>query len=355
MNLGWKQSFKLQHNDVLGLDIGSSSVKIVQLHKDNGGYRVTAAGIAEVAGGKDDGDQREPSTAKAVRKCLKSAGASTHLAVCGLSGPEVAVRYFTFPSLPEEEVEGAVLLEAAQVCPFNIDEGTVDYQLISDDKRDATGILVAATNELIKAKQRLVKNASLKCTLMDVEGLALLNCFNGFKGEASAQHSGSGITAILNAGNSHTTLAIMGDKGLPFIRDIAYGGKHITEQIADENDVPYEDVRQILWGDGDGQGGLHFGDGFAKACQKLIVSITETLRYYAAQEKSAAVEEILVCGGFGLVKGFVELLDSQVPAKVLLWNPFDGIPCDAGRSCTDILTKHGPALTVAAGLGMRSI
>jgi type IV pilus assembly protein PilM len=214
---------------------------------------------------------------------------------------------------------------------------------------------VAATNELIKAKQRLVKNASLKCALMDVEGLALLNCFNGFKGEESEQHSGSGITAILNAGNSHTTLAIMGDKGLPFIRDISHGGKDIIEQIANENDASQEDVRRILWGEEDGKGGLHFGDGFAKACQKLIVSITETLRYYATQEKSAVVEEILVCGGFGLVKGFVELLDSQVPAKVVLWNPFDGIPCDAGRGCEDILATQGPALTVAAGLGMRSI
>jgi type IV pilus assembly protein PilM len=355
MNLGWKQSFKLQPKEVLGLDIGSSLVKIVQLHKDNGSYRVVAAGISEIAANQDDGDYGEISTTKAVRKCLKSAGASTHWAVCGVSGPEVAVRYFKFPSLQPEEVEGAVLLEAAQVCPFNVDEATVDFQVISNEGHNATGVLVAATSNLIKSKQQLVKNGSLSCVLMDVEGLALLNCFNGFKGEEEKKGYDSGITALLNVGNSHTTLAIMGDKGLPFIRDISHGGKDIIEQLADENDASQEDVRRILWGDGDSNGGLHFGDGFAKACQKLTVDITETLRYYTTQEKSSVLEEIHVCGGFGLVKGFVELLDSQVAARVVLWNPFEGIKCDSGRRCADILSQQGPALAVAAGLGMRSI
>ena len=100
---------------------------------------------------------------------------------------------------------------------------------------------------------------------------------------------------------------------------------------------------------------MDIGESLAKACHKLIVDVTDTLRYYAAQEKSTAVEKIFVCGGFALVKGFVELLDNQLPAKAVLWNPFDKIRCDAGQNYRDILQKNGPAMAVAAGLAMRSI
>ena len=72
-----------------------------------------------------------------------------------MSGPEVAVRSFRFPSLPAEEMAGAVQLEAAQVCPFNVDDGKVDYQLMDAKSDSGCGVLVASTNELINAKKKL--------------------------------------------------------------------------------------------------------------------------------------------------------------------------------------------------------
>ena len=100
---------------------------------------------------------------------------------------------------------------------------------------------------------------------------------------------------------------------------------------------------------------ITLGASLEKACQKLIADVTETLRYYTAQEKSAIVERIFVCSDFARVKGFVELLDSRLPAKASVWNPFDKIRCDAGRPCEALLQKNGPALAVAAGLAMREI
>lgn len=355
MNWGWKQSFKFEHKEVLGLDIGSSEVKLIELRNNGAGYTVTAAGIAAIAAGEDNNNRREANTISAVRRCLDSAATETRMAVCGVSGPEVAVRDFKFPSLLPAEIEGAILLEAAQVCPFNIDDAAVDYQLTTNKDDNACGVLVASTNELIQRKKHLVKGASLKCVLMDVDGLALLNCFSGLAGESEKKET-SQTTAILNVGNSHTTLVIMGDNGLPFVREIVYGGNHIAEQIATENDISTECARKILSdGEKPREGEIEVGDSLAGACQKLIVDITETLRYYAAQEKNAIVGKIFVCGGFALVKGFVELLDSRLPAGVVLWNPFDKVRCDGGQACEDILAKKGPAMAVAAGLAMRSI
>jgi type IV pilus assembly protein PilM len=381
-DLDWKRLLNLEERPVLGLDIGSSTVKMVELHKNNTGYAVTAAGIVEIANGAEDGkNHKEPNTVKAIKDCLQSIGTQTRFAVCSVCGPEVAVRHFKFPSLLPEETEGAVLLEAAQVCPFNINDSTVDYQLVPDGGDNVSGVLVAATNKLIKSKRQLTENASLNSVLMDVDGLALLNCFNGFPsckrphlagspdakkqepkksqnrvaGEYEKPEAGRTM-AILNVGSSFTNLAIMGDNSLPFIRDMAYAGNDIVKQIAAENDISTQTVGRILSGHANSSGAqLKNADSLAKACRKLIVDVTETLRYYAAQEKSAIVEKIFVCGGFALVKGFVELLDNQLPAEAVLWNPFEKIQCDAGQNCRDILQKSGPAMAVAAGLAMRSI
>ncbi len=381
-DLDWKRLLNLEETAVLGLDIGSSTVKMVQLHKNNTGYAVTAASIVEIANGTENGENhKEPNTIKAIKDCLGSIATQTQFVVCSVCGPEVAVRHFKFPSLLPEEIEGAILLEAAQVCPFNINDSTVDYQLVPDGGDNVSGVLVAATNKLIKSKQQLAENASLNSVLMDIDGLALLNCFNGFPFYKQSHLAGSpnakkqepkksqnGIAgeygkpeagrtmAILNIGSSFTNLAIMGDNSLPFIRDMAYAGNDIVKQIATENDISTQAVSKILSGNKNPGGTqLELADSLAKACRKLIVDVTETLRYYAAQEKSAIVEKIFVCGGFALVKGFVELLDNQLPAAAVLWNPFEKIQCDAGQKCRDTLQKNGPAMAVAAGLAMRSI
>ena len=335
--------------ELLGLDIGSSAVKVVRLRKDDAGYTVTAAGIAEIAVSEEDNNHRKINAVKAIRECLESTGRKMKLAVCGLSGPEVAVRDFEFPSLSTSEIDGAVLFEASQVCPFNAADSAVDYNLIPNGDDKTRGILVAATNALIKNKVQLAKEAALKCVLMDVEGLALLNCFNGL-----ANDSEKSTTAILNVGGSHTTVAIMGNNGRPFIRDMTFAGDDIIKQIATDKSMSTEDVKGILSADSTASQ-IDLNDSLEKACQKLIDDVSKTLRYYATQEQSRHVEKIFVCGGFALTKGFIKLLNSRLGAETVLWNPFEKIRCDTAQRFGDICDKKGPALAVAAGLAMRSV
>jgi type IV pilus assembly protein PilM len=379
--LNWKRMLSFTKTELLGLDIGSSAVKVVRLRKDDAGYTVTAAGIAEIAPAAsfseanewvgDNNNHRKTNTVKAIRECLESTGRKMKLAVCGLSGPEVAVRDFEFPLLSTSEIEGAVSFEASQVCPFNAADSVVDYHLIPNGDDKTGGILVAATNALIKNKVQLTKESALKCVLMDVEGLALLNCFNGL-----ADESERSTTAILNVGGSGTTVAIMGSNGWPFIRDMTFAGDDIIKQIAADKGMSTEDVKGILSGSGSASlrqdesgdstasqielypvpsatGGVH--DSLEKVCQKLIVDVSETLRYYAVQEQSKPVEKIFVCGGFALTKGFIELLNSQLGVEAVLWNPFEKIRCDTDQQLSDICSKRGPALALAAGLAMRSV
>lgn len=333
--------------EIVGLDVGTCAVKAVRLQKNESGYSVAAAGITDVIASEEDDNHLN--TVNAIRECFELVGGRTKLAVCGLSGPEVAVRDFEFPSLSTTEIDGAVLFEASQVCPFNAAESAVDYHLTSNDDDTTKGILVAATNTLITDKINLTKDASLKCILMDVEGLALLNCFTGLAGD-----SDNSTIAILNVGGSGTTVAIMGENGRPFVRDMTFAGNDIIKQIAADRNMSTEDVKSTLSGRSS-TAKTELNESLEKACQQLIVDVSNTLRYYATQGQSARVEKIFVCGGFALTNGFVELLNSRLGIEAVLWNPLEKISSGTEPQFRDICGRKGPALAVAAGLAMRTV
>jgi type IV pilus assembly protein PilM len=264
------------------------------------------------------------------------------------------VRNFEFPAVHPNETENAVLLEAKQVCPFNTDDIAFDYRLIPANNGKTRGYLVVADNKVIKSKTRLAKKARLDCALMDVDGLALLNCFNELK-KPEESHG----AAILNIGSQYTTLAIEGSGGWPFVRYLNYAGESIIKAVAAETNESPASVGKMLSGESKDVP-ENIREGLAKACERLIADINNTVRYYGAQDQSSDIQKILVCGGFALFGELVELLDRQLPMKVTLWNPFEKMRCHVGRNhrvalVKSILRKNGPAMAVAAGLAMRSI
>jgi len=354
MKSEWKRLLGFTQDDVVGLDIGSSSVRMVQLARENDGYAVVAASISDIDQTDGDTAAREANAVKAVQKCMVSARTHARWAVCSVAGPEVAVRHFKFPPLQPAEIEGAVLLEASQVCPFNMDDGVVEYQIIQNGAAEntATGVLVAATNQVVQRKVRIVEKASLDCVLMDVDGLALLNCLSESKKDGGKMST----SAILDVGASCTTLAVMSEANLPFVRTVPYAGNDIVAQIARENNVSPEVVKKDIYGSTRPTiPPENLRPSLENACQKLVSDVAETLRYHSTQEKTSPVEQILVCGGFGMVKGFVEILNIYLPIRAILWNPFDTMRCSVGRQCLDVIQVNGPAMAVAAGLAMRSV
>jgi type IV pilus assembly protein PilM len=353
MNVDTKRTFHIKKDTVLGLDIGSSAVKMVVVNESKAGYAVTDAAIVRtVADGLSVADRRA-SVVNTIRECFGRLHTRTKYAVCGVSGQEVAVRDFEFPPLQPDEIASAVSLEASQVCPFNATDIGVDYQVMPNDEARTKGILVAATNTVVAHKTQMVSDAGLRCVLMDVDGLALLNCYNGST-RRHEEDPTDGAVAILNIGASHTTLAIVGQSGWPFIRDMSHAGDEIIKQMAALNETSAERIREILFSP-NGADELNLGDSLKRTCQKLVNDVTGTLRYYAAQAKSAEVDRVLVCGGFAPAAGFLDLLNNRLGIEAVLWNPFDGGSIKLGRHCEEICGTTGTAMVVATGLAMRTI
>lgn len=351
--------FGLGRNEIMGLDIGSSAVKIVQLSRGQNEWVVTAAGSVDISDkGDDSPGRRETNVLRAILNCVRLTGVRTRFAVCGVGGQEVVVRNFDFPAVPADETERAIMLEARQVCPFNTDEIAIDYHLLGNGNGDGdgktTGYLVVATDRLVKSKVRLAKRARIDCALMDIDGLALLNCFNEIEEARDNQR-----TAVLSVGSTHTTLAIEGKNGRPFIRNLNYAGESITRKIADRSNLDTEQVKAIL-SEGMQNADPDIRESFEEVCGRLVTDITKTFRYYGALDRSVDIQKIQVCGGFAMFANLAEFLNSKLPMEVTLWNPFDKIQCHAGRNhrgvlLKNVLHKNGPAMAVAAGLAMRSI
>jgi type IV pilus assembly protein PilM len=339
---------KANKNKVFGLDIGTSAIKMITLEKGNDSYTVTEAGFLSI---DETIGQQESNLSRAVRECVHASGTSSRLAVCSVSGSEVAVRNFSFPALSQSEIEGAMKLEASQVCPFNIDRSTIDYQILSPDENEISGFLVAATDEQIERKKDIVKGASLDTFLMDVDGLALINCLY----EVEKPDSSNSL-AVLNVGNTYTNFAIIGNDSVPFVRDIPYAAKGIIKNIAAEKGVSDEKVSELLFGDNNSLNmELVLGDSFESACGQLIDEIIGTITHYRTHTEAKAIETIKVCGGFANTNGFIKILNDKLPVEAVIWNPFEKINCDLDQAGKDMLKENGPAMALAAGLAMRAI
>ena len=364
-----KEVSELRNNKLFGLDIGSAFVKAVQLAKDSDKYRVLGAACTAIESSADDDDAaREARVAAAIGECLEAAQIRSQHAVCGVNGPEVAVRGFSFPSLPADEMEQAVIFEAAQVCPFDIDQSTVDYEVINrkgdrakhkgkangegtEQESNVTGLMVAATNSRIQSKAQHAKRANLNCAMVDVDGLALFNCFTECEERGSDQS-----VAIVNIGKSCADLVIVSDGPLPFTRDLAFGTSAITEHVSLACDIDAEVVSETLNHLGEpGEVAPEIRQSLAKSCLTLATEITETYRYYMVQEKIAPVEKTYVCGGGALIEGLVGFLDDCLPGETCLWNPFERMKLQNHTPGYELVRNCGPMLAVAAGLAVRSI
>ncbi len=354
----------LRRKSLVGLDIDASAVRMVQLRKDSGGYVIVKAAVTEITPWGGDPQLRRIHTIQAILQGLSSAGITSKYAVCGLRGPEVVVRDFEFPGMTPEEIAGAVELEVSQICPFLAEESTFDYQVTSNNDKRTMGFWVAATNDLIESTRQLVAEAGLQCALADVVGLALLNLLGVQNKEPQAEDeepktpdSASGPAprdAVLSLGDSCVSIAIADPAGRPFVRDIGSG-------VAVEGRPSLAGGRLATHGSFATESGWAAHHDYRPMTNdSLVEDVTTTLRYYAAQNGSARVDRLLVCGGAPAAQKSVELLRTRVNLEVQPWNPL----ADCGLRIAEGGLKdtnddhppwYGPSLAVAAGLALRNI
>ncbi len=340
---------------VVGLDIGSSAVKAVELRPAGKSFKVSAFGIEPihpdsiVDGAIIDGT----AVAEAIRRVFDTRGIKTKEVVASLSGNAVIVKKITLPVMTEAELSESIYWEAEQYIPFDIQDVNLDYQILDAGNGEARGtmdvLLVAAKKEKIADYTGVIAQAGRVPVVVDVDAFALQNAF-----EINYGIEPGAVVVLLNAGASAVNINILqGDQSV-FTRDVSTGGNAYTEALQRELNLPFDSADLLKRGHP--VEGMSFEDArpvLRAVTESVLLEIQKTFDFFKATASSDRIDRIMLSGGASRVAGFSEMLAERFEASVESFDPFRRIAFDPRKFAVDSPADVAPTAAVAVGLALR--
>jgi type IV pilus assembly protein PilM len=339
---------------VVGLDIGSSAVKAVELKLAGKGFKVTAFAIEPVPpdsivdGAIIDGT----AVADAIRRLFENKAFKTKDVAASLSGNAVIVKKISLPVMTEAELAESIYWEAEQYIPFDIQDVNLDYQILdagrgADSKGTMDVLLVAAKKEKIADYLGVITQAGRTAVVVDVDAFALQNAY-----EANYGLEPQSVVVLLNAGASAININILAGEQSVFTRDISSGGNAYTEAVQKELNLPFESAEQLK--KGESVDGVTFDEVkpvLHAMTENVLLEIQKTFDFFKATASSDRIDRIILSGGASRVDGFAQALEERFGAPVETFDPFRKIafePTKLGIDPASIATA-----AVAVGLALR--
>jgi type IV pilus assembly protein PilM len=339
---------------LVGLDIGSSAVKAIELKPAGKGYKVAAFGSEPlppdsiVDGAIIDGT----AVVDAIRRLFDGRNIKTRDVAASLSGNAVIVKKISLPSMTVAELAESIYWEAEQYIPFDIQDVNLDYQVL--DRGDVGGkstmevLLVAAKKEKIADYTGVIGQAGRMAVVIDVDAFALQNAY-----EVNYGIEPGAIVVLLNAGASATNINIIeGDQSV-FTRDISTGGNAYTEALQKELNLPFDQADQLKRGVA--VDGVTYDDArpvLRAVTENVMLEVQKTFDFFKTSAASDRITRIVVSGGASRAEAFTEMLTERFQAPVEPFDPFRKVSFDAGKFKLD-LADIAPTAAVAVGLALR--
>jgi len=341
---------------IVGLDIGSSAVKAVELKAVGKGYRVTAFGSEPVPpdsivdGAIIDG----AAVADAIRRVFENKAFKSKGVAASLSGNAVIVKKMTLPVMTEGELGESIYWEAEQYIPFDIQDVNLDYQILdpgtsADAKGTMEVLLVAAKKEKIADYTGVISQAGRQPVVVDVDAFALQNAY-----EVNYAPAPDVIVVLLNAGASAININIMNGTQSLFTRDISIGGNAYTDAVQKELNLSFDNAEQAK--KGIPVEGTAFEDVLPvlhAMTENVLLEIQKTFDFFKATAASDRIDRILLSGGAAAVDGFAHALEERFGAPVETFDPFKKIAFDAKKLGIQNADALLPTAAVAVGLALR--
>ncbi|MEO8521818.1 MAG: type IV pilus assembly protein PilM [Acidobacteriota bacterium] len=340
---------------LVGLDIGSSAVKAVELKASGKGYKVTAFGSESIPpdsivdGAIIDGG----AVAEAIRRLFDGRGIKTKQVVASLSGNAVIVKKISLPVMTEAELAESIYWEAEQHIPFDIQDVNLDYQILDSGAAGGSGtmevLLVAAKKEKIADYTGVITQAGRSAVVVDVDAFALQNAY-----EANYGIEPEAVVVLLNAGASATNINILNGEQSIFTRDLSMGGNAYTEALQKELNLPFDLADQLKRGvDVEGVTFDEARPVLRAVTENLMLEIQKTFDFFKATAASDRIDRIMLSGGASRAEGFVEMLTERFAAPIEPLDPFKRITFDARKFRLESGADVAPTVAVAVGLALR--
>jgi type IV pilus assembly protein PilM len=346
----------------VGLDIGSSAVKAVELKPAGKGHRVAAFGVEPIPpdsivdGAIIDG----AAVAEAISRLFESRAIKTRDIAASLSGNAVIVKKIALPPMSEAELADAIYWEAEQYIPFDVQDVNLDFQIVSGGaagkKSTLPGggmevLLVAAKKEKIADYTGVIAQAGRQPVIVDVDGFALQNAY-----EANYGVEAGAVVVLLNAGASAINInVICGEQSL-FTRDISIGGNAYTEALQKELHLTQEQAETLK--KGTPVEGIDFEQArpvLRAVTENVLLEIQKTFDFFRGTTGVDRIDKIVLSGGSSRVDGFAEMLGERFEAHIEEFDPFKNVTFDAPKFGVESAADVAPMAAVAVGLALRKV
>lgn len=339
---------------LVGVDISSTAVRVLQLGRAGGRYRVEHYAVEPLPANAvvEKNIAEVEAVGEAIRRALKRSGSKLKHAAAAVAGSAVITKVITMPAeLSEDDLEGQIQVEANQYIPYPIEEVSLDFETIGPvrDNPEMNNILLAASRtENVDMRVAALDLGGLTAKVIDVEAFAMENAFKLIADQLAV--SRDALVAVVDIGETMTTLAVLKDQRTLYSREQVFGGKQLTDEIMRHYGMSYEDASRAKVA-----GGLpetYEVEVFDPFRETVVQQISRLLQFFYASSEYSAVDQLVLAGGSAAIEGLPDLVAEQLDLPCCVANPLAGMNVSARMRGQ--LAQDAPALMIAAGLAMRS-
>ena len=342
--------------DVIGIDIGSSSIKLVELNKTKKGFKLEKLAIAPLPPEAivDEALMDSVTIIAAIRDLIAMSKIKTKDVVISISGHSVIVKKITLPLMTEAELKESLQWEAERYIPFDIKDVYLDFKITGGSQGNPAlmdVVLVAAKREVVDDCVSVMMESGLNPVVIDIDAFALENMlainYELEKGET---------VTIANVGASVTNMNILANNISEFTRDIFKGGNQFTEQIQRELHVDHEEAEKIKMGHQVDIPSSPLIENILKTTsESLAIEIGNSLDFFKSTTTDGKISKLYLSGGGSKIKGFDLILQQHIGIPVEVVNPFKKIEYDEKKFDLEYLKEIGSIMAVGVGLASRRV
>jgi type IV pilus assembly protein PilM len=340
---------------IVGLDIGSRSIKAGIISESKKGFSLTKFGVVELSPGLiEDGNIVEPvQVANAIRDLFKAYNIKEQNVAVSVGGYSVIVKKINVQTMSEAQLQETIHFEAEQYIPFDISDVNIDFQILGEvegNPNQMNVILVAAKKEMINNYINLIQLANLNPCIIDIDAFALQNIY-----EANYDSEGENV-ALIDIGAGKTSLNILKDNISVFMRDVSLGCGQINQEIASLIDCSLEDAEKIkLDNPGDKISHEHLEEIVSSVISDWCNEIRRALDFFYSTYPDDQIKKIILSGGGANIKEFRQLLAEETFTEVEAINPFNQIEIAIDQVETSNLKAMAPQAAICMGLALRKV
>jgi len=354
--MGFSDLFKPKAPPVVGLDISSTAVKLLELGRSGDKIRVESYAVEPLPANSviEKNISDVEAVGEAIKRALKRSGSRCKHAAAAVAGSAVITKTISMPSnLSDDEMEQEIQNEADQYIPYPLEEVNLDFEVLGQSENDPDRVevlLAASRSENVDIRVAAIEEAGLKARIMDVEAYAMENVFQMLAPTMPDQGIDQTI-AIIDVGATMTTLNVLHDLKTIYTREQVFGGKQLTEEIQRRYGLSYEEA-----GMAKRQGGLpdnYVPEVLEPFKEAMTQQVSRSLQFFFSSSQYSSVDHIILAGGSAMLPGIDEMIANKLGVHTSVANPFTNMTL-ASKVKAQSLSNDASSLVIACGLAMRT-